>query len=151
MRPLGVSLIGGLELFICGLLLLIAIATALGMGVLGAILSSTARMGGPGLAFLSSAGIIAAFILLIPSALFGVLGWNLLRLKEWARMVTLVLSVLGGLGAALGFIAALAQFRPFFLVVTLVRLSINLAIIWYLTQPRIRQAFQGNGAQAVSA
>ena len=151
MRPLGVSLIGGFELFISGLLLLIAIATALGMGVLGAILDSTARMGGPGLAFLSSAGMIAAFILLIPSALFGVLGWNLLRLKEWARMVTLVLSVLGGLGAAIGVISALAYFRPFFLMATLVRLSINLATLWYLTQSRIRQIFRGNGVQAVSA
>ena len=151
MRPLGVSLIGGLELFISGLLLLIAIATALGMGVLGAILGSTARMGGPGMAFLAGAGVVTAFLLFIPSALFGVLGWNVLRLKEWARITTLVLSVLGALGATVGFFAALAHFRPFFMMVTLIRLSINLAIIWYLSQNQVRQLFAGSRPQALTA
>jgi hypothetical protein len=144
MRPLGVSLIGGLEIFVSGLLLLIAIATAMGMGWLDAILGSTARMGGPELAILAGAGIVAALALLIPSALFGLLGWKLLQMREWARIVTLVLSVLGGLGAGIGFISALAYFRPFFVVATLARLSINLAILWYLTRSRIRELFQGN-------
>jgi hypothetical protein len=146
MRPLGVSLIGGFELFISGLLLLLAIAAILGMGVLGAILGSTSGMGGPAMPFLAGAGMIAGFIVLFPSALFGLVGWNLLRMREWARIVTVVLAVLGTAGAALGLLWALSQLRLFFMMTTMVRLSINLAILWHLNQAHIKQRFDRQGA-----
>jgi hypothetical protein len=141
MRPVGVTLIGGFELFISSLLLVLAITAFLGFGVLSAILGSTARIGGPAMPFLAGAGIVTGCIVLVPSALFGLLGWNLLRMKEWARMATFVLAVLGAVGAALGLISAIAHLRPFFIMATTIRLSINLAIIWYLNQPQIRQLF----------
>jgi len=113
MRPLGVSLIGGFELFISGLLVLLVITAILGMGVLGAILGSTSGMGGPAMPFLAGAEMIAGFIVLFPSALFG---WNLLRMREWARIVTVVLAVLGTAGAALGLLWALSHLRLFFMM-----------------------------------
>jgi hypothetical protein len=91
MRPVGVTLIGGFELFISSLLLVLAITAFLGFGVLSAILGSTARIGGPAMPFLAGAGIVTGCIVLVPSALFGLLGWNLLRMREWARMATFVL------------------------------------------------------------
>ena len=142
MRPLGVSLIGGFELFVSGLLLVISIATALGMGVLGTILGGASQMGGPALAFLADMGFIRAFILLVPSALFGVLGWNLLRMKEWARIVTLVLSVMVVIGGSFGLLSAMAHFQPILMMANMIRLGINLTIIWYLNQPQVKQLFK---------
>jgi len=44
-------------------------------------------MGGPATPFLAGVGTIAGLIVLFP-ARFGLLGWNLLRMREWARIVT---------------------------------------------------------------
>ena len=141
MRPLGISLIGGFELFVSGLLLTIAAATALGMGVLGAILRSASQMGGPAMSFLAGAGFLAVFILLVPSAVFGVLGWNLLRMREWARIVTLILSAIVVIGASFEILSAMSHSHLILAIANMVRLGINVTIIWYLNQPQIRQLF----------
>jgi hypothetical protein len=71
--------------------------------------------------------------------------WNL---REWARIVTMVLSGLGAIGAALGFFWALAHMHPFALAISGIRLGINIAILWYLNLPQVSRAFSQPSTKA---
>src|ERR1700720_390655 len=101
-RPTGVTILSIFEFFIASLLILLALASALGVSVLGAILARTTEIGVPGFALLAGAGMMMAAVLLVPAVLFSVLGFGLWNLRNWARIATLVLAVLGVAGASMG-------------------------------------------------
>ena len=66
-RPTGVTILAVFEFFIATLLILFALASALGVSALGAILARTRDLGSPGFAIFAGAGIIVASILLMPA------------------------------------------------------------------------------------
>jgi hypothetical protein len=101
-RPTGVTILALFEFFIASLLLLFALAAALGVGALGAILARTREIGAPGFALFAGAGMMVAVILLVPAVLFSVLGFGLWNLRNWARITTIVLAVFGVAGASIG-------------------------------------------------
>src|ERR1700680_688026 len=140
-RPTGATILALFEFFVATLLLLFALASALGASALGAILSRTREIGAPGFALFAGAGMMVAVILLVPAGLFSVLGFGLWNLRNWARIATIVLAALGVAGASMGLLWALAHFRVFGLMVSSIRLSINLLVLWYLSQPEVRRSF----------
>src|SRR5437660_981888 len=107
------------------------------MSVLGTMLGMSTRAGAPGAAVLAGAGLLVAFVMFVFAALGGLLGYGMWNLREWARIVTMVLSALGAIGAALGFFWALAHMHPFSLAISGIRLGINIAILWYLNLPQV--------------
>ncbi len=138
----GVIIIAVFQFFIAALLILLAAASALGIGVLGAILARSREMGAPAFLAMAGAGAFVAAVVLVFAALFGTLGFGMWNLREWARLVTIVLSILGTVGAAIGLLWALAHFRPIGLFLSSIRLAINLTILWYLSRPQVRDAFR---------
>jgi hypothetical protein len=140
-RPTGVTVIALFEFLITTVLVVIAITSALGMGLLGAILRTNREMGAPAFAFLAGAGIVVALFVGLLAGFFGALGYGLWSLRNWARLATIVLAILGACGAALGWLWAIAHLSMIVLLVHSVRLAINLVVLWYLTQNRVRQAF----------
>ena len=120
---------------------LVGIASALGMSVLGTMLGMKHAVGGPGAAMLASAGVLVAIIMFVFASLSGLLGYGMWNLRDWARIVTMVLAGLGAIGAALGFFFALAHMNVFGLALTVIRLGINVAILWYLNLPEVSRAF----------
>jgi uncharacterized protein YacL len=134
-------LIAIFEFFISVILVMLAIASALGISVLGMILNRTRDIGTPAVAALAGAGVLVAILLLIPAALFCLLGYGLWTLRDWARIVTMVLALLGAVGAAIGLLVAIFHLRIFALWVNCIRLTIDLAMLWYLNQTGVKQVF----------
>ena len=88
---------------------------------------------------------LAVICLLIGAAAITV-GFGLWRLREWGRMVALVLAGLGLL-AAFAFIAlALSADSITSAVLELIPATIYGLIVWYLLQPNVVQAFRGEAA-----
>ena len=80
--------------------------------------------------------------LLIGAAITALLGWGLMKLKEWARITAIVFAGLGLLFGVLGLFGALLHFAIILLFGVVIRLAINGVILWYLLQPDVKVAFQ---------
>ncbi len=140
-RPAGVAILALFEFFIATLLTFLAITSALGIGALGAIIARASRLGDPASAMVVGTGMIVAFILLVCAFLFCVLGFGLWKLRNWGRIANLVLCSLGLVGSSVGLMWAIVHFRIFGVLISSVRVSIDLFVLWYLSQPHVRQAF----------
>lgn len=140
-RPVGVTVLALFEFFIATLLTFLAIASGLGLGVLGAILARTSRLGDPTAGIVMGTGMMVGVIIFGFAVLFAVLGFGLWNLRDWGRVATMVLCVLGALGASIGLMLALLHFRIFGVMVSSVRLSVDLLVLWYLSQAHVRKAF----------
>jgi hypothetical protein len=103
-----------------------------------------------GAGFLAGLGAVIGVLALVFAALYALVGWGLLKLKEWARIVTIVLSGLGALGALFGLVAVFTHFGLIIVFWSLVRLAICAWIIWYLLQPNVKAAFQGQTRPATA-
>ena len=149
-RPVGVTIISIFQLFIATILLVLAVASVLGMGFLGTFLGDSREIGAPGFVFLAGAGVVVGVVVVFFAALFATLGYGMWNLREWARIATMVLAVLGALGAAFGLFWGLAHFRVFVFSATAIRLGINLLILWYLNQQHVIAAFRSPSGTPVS-
>ena len=91
-------------------------------------------IGGIGAAFL-------AIFLLALAVLDGVIGSGLLKLRNWARVLTIVLAGLAALVNGLALLRTVIFMRPFFMFNHVVATGIAVWIVVYLLQPPIKQAF----------
>jgi uncharacterized membrane protein (DUF2068 family) len=148
-RPTGVTVIAVLDFIGAGFCVLAGLGMMLGGGVIATMMSQQSGAAGAGL--LGVIGAAAGVFLLACAAIAALLGWGLLKLKEWARIVTIIFAALGALGAVFSVFALLAHFVVFGIFWALVRLAINGLIIWYLLQPQVKAAFQGVQARAAGA
>jgi hypothetical protein len=97
-------------------------------------------------------GTFAGVVLLGLAALVIVTSIGLLKLQEWARILTIVLNAVHLVVAALGLLDAFRNIHiPFFVGVMLrhiVMLAIGIWIIVYLIQPKVKQAFAAKPSAA---
>lgn len=149
-RPTGVTIIAVLDFIGAAFCVLGGLALMLGGGFVATMLSQQ-QGGGAGAGFLAAIGAAAGVFVLVCAAVAALLGWGMLKLKEWARIVTLVLAALGALGSLIGLFGVLGHFAMVAVVFVLIRLAINGLILWYLVQPHVKAAFQGAQARAVGA
>ncbi|HJZ62814.1 MAG TPA: hypothetical protein VKD70_00740 [Candidatus Acidoferrum sp.] len=108
--------------------------------------------------FMVSAAVLPAFVLLSPrkdattffksfimlmSVIEFVLAVRLWKMKNWARISTLILVIIGFVSAvaSLRHTYVLYGFAPLFLIKYVLVFPINLSIILYLLSPTIRRAF----------
>ena len=140
-RPAGVTLIALLEFLIAILLILFAMASAMGASVLGAIVSRTRDIGAPGFFLFAGAGMFLAVLLLVPAVLSILLGYGMWNRRNWARVGTMIWAVLGTAGSTAGLLWALTHLRMFGVMASSIRLSLNLLVLWYLSQSHIRGYF----------
>lgn len=144
-RPTGVTVIAVLDFIGAGIAVLAALGMMLGGGFVASMIS---QQQGAGAGVLAAIGAAAGIAFLFGAAIAILLGWGLLKLKEWARIITIVLAGLGALGALF---AVLTHFFAIGMFGALCRLVINGLIIWYLLQPHVKAAFQGVQARAAGA
>ncbi|HUA01735.1 MAG TPA: hypothetical protein VMB02_15475 [Candidatus Aquilonibacter sp.] len=140
-RPTGVTVLAVLAFCGAGLMVIFALISLLG----GAVVSTLApsRMG-------SIAGVGVAVLgvfLLIVAAVNVVIGVGLLKLKNWARILTIIFCALALLSAVLSILNPfhIHVFFLFFLIRRLVFAAIYAWILWYLFQPNVKQAFGATG------
>ena len=93
------------------------------------------------MALLAGGGIIIGVVCIVFAVIPAVIGYGLLKLKNWARIVSIVFAAIGIVGSLPGLFSALGHVVIFALVVNLIGIGINALIIWYLLQPDVKKAF----------
>jgi hypothetical protein len=143
-RPTGVTVIAVLYFIGAAFCILGGLGMILGGGFLASIISqSQANGAGAGAGIMAGLGAALGIGLLICAAIAALLGWGLMKLKEWARITAIVFAALGLLFGALGLFGALLHFAIVLLFGVVIRLAINGCILWYLLKPEVKAAFQG--------
>jgi len=140
MRPTGIVLIAIYHFLAAALLVLAAIALMAGGSLLGGFIGAgrSSPIGGMGLGFL--VGALGAAFVLVFAIIAALAGYGVWELREWGRILCIVLAVIAILFSLPGLLFHLGFFFGGW---RLIRLAINVLIIWYLVQPRIRALFRG--------
>ena len=138
-RPTGVTILAVLSFLGAALLLL----GAAGMFLLGSSAGMAAmagrggNMGGP----LAAMGAFAGIACLILAALYLVNGIGLLKLRGWARLLTILLVLLGIIFGVLGIVRAMAPMMIGLIVWNLILIAIDVWILMYMFKPHVKAAF----------
>lgn len=151
-RPVGVTIlavlyfIGALFCVLGGILFFVG-------GGLGALAGAqSGQQGAAGMsALIGALGAFAGVAFLIIGVIYALLGWGMWKLKNWARIISIVLLVIGAAFQLFGLVTSFAHFSVFVLVWTLFWLAIDVLIIWYLLKPDVKAAFQRGQAGAAAA
>ncbi|HEY4837215.1 MAG TPA: hypothetical protein VIH72_01320 [Candidatus Acidoferrales bacterium] len=142
-RPTGVTVIAVLDFIGAGFAVIGALLMFMGGSILASFFSAAATANGatgtaPAAGIMASIGIIAGVIVLCFAILAIFIAMGLLKLKNWARITTIVLS-------ALGLLSTLSRFLHGFagggMVVTIIVLAYYIWVIWYMLQPNVKAAF----------
>ncbi len=149
-RPVGVTILSILDFVGGAFCVLCGVGMIAGGGFVAATLSKqTQNAGAAGL--IASMGAALGFILIIFAAVYFLLGWALLQLKDWARIVTMVFAGIGAVLQLPGLISSLTRLHMGGLLVGGVLLAIDALIFWYLLTPEVKSAFQQRQARAAAA
>lgn len=140
-RPTGVTVLAVLSYIGCGLLVIFAICSVVFSSFIAAIMKNN-PMGGT---IAAGVGVVAAVVFFCIAVIAFALGWGLWNLKNWARLVTLVITGIRLLLGTYSAIFSLLHFNILALVFIIIVLGINGLIFWYLLQPDVKQAFGTTG------
>jgi hypothetical protein len=150
-RPTGVTVIAILQFLGAGVLLLGGLVFMLGMGAIGALMAQRGNASGLSMGMLAGMGAVIGVVMIVFAVLYGVVGYGMWNLKNWARIVTLVFTVLGAMIQLFGLLSSLLHFHIFALIWGSFWLGIHGLVIWYLLQPNVVQAFEGGGMARAAA
>jgi hypothetical protein len=142
-RPTGVTVIAVLDFIGAAFCVIGGLLMFMGGAMLGSFFSAAATANGatgaaPAAGFMAGIGAAlgVVFLLFAVFAIFVAMG--LLKLKNWARITTIVLS-------GLGLLSTLSRFLHGFagggMVMTIIVLAYYIWVIWYMLQPNVKAAF----------
>jgi hypothetical protein len=143
-RPTGVTVLAILLFLGTAVLLLFGVLSFVGGAFIGSLIGASAQRAGAGAAGAGLGAAIGAFIgifFLIGAVLNGVCGYGLWNLKEWGRMLTIVLTAIGIVLALFNMLIAMVHFHIFGAFFVVIRIAIGGLVIWYLSQPQVKAAF----------
>jgi len=138
-RPTGITILAVLEFLTAGALILAALLFIVAFGLLGGAAGQAGESGG--MAVLMGLGAVAGVILLVIALIPLALGYGLWKLKNWARILVIVFSILGVLSNLAGAAIPLMTGEPVSAVSSVIGLGVNGLILWYMFQPHVKQAF----------
>jgi hypothetical protein len=148
-RPVGVTILAVLHYIGAALAVLVGLALIFGMSILGSIIASNAGQGKSGIiGFMAGFGVVLGIFAFFGAAIAVLLGWGLWKLKNWARIIVIVLACIRAGFASLALLGSLIHFNPL-VIGWAVDIAINGIIAWYLLQPHVKQAF--TAAPAITA
>jgi hypothetical protein len=142
-RPTGVTIIAVLDFIGAALCVILGLLMFAGGAMIGSLFNAAATANGatgtaPVGGFMAGIGIFAGVFFLFFAVLAIFIAIGLLKLKNWARVTTIVLS-------ALGLLSTLSRFLHGFagggMVVTIIVLAYYIWVIWYMLQPNVKTAF----------
>lgn len=148
-RPTGVTLIALLDFLGTLFMLCLGVVGFVAANLLVGFVRSSSGMEIPA-GIGAAVGILLAVFCFFFAALAAAIGWGIWNLKEWARIVQMVFAALGTLGAAAGVMFSMTHFHVIGIGFSMVRLAINLLILWYLNQPHVKAAFAAPIARAAT-
>jgi uncharacterized membrane protein (DUF2068 family) len=151
-KPAGVIVLAVLYFLGAACLLLLGLGFIVGGGAIAAMLSQQGQAGAnPLAAMMGFLGAGVGIFFLVMGAIELIVGIGLIKLKNWARIIAIVFTVIGACFQLFMLIGSLAHFNVVAMVVPVVVLAIQALIIWYLLKPEVKAAFQGAQMRAASA
>jgi hypothetical protein len=140
-RPAGVTFLAVLS---------IAFGTAVGLlGVLalgwGALISRGGFDSWGLNKFFAIGGAIIAAICFAVTALYAAIGRGLLKLQNWARIVSIVFAALGLLSSPLTLMDLAGPMHPLLTLRFVAGAVIDIWVLVYLFRPHVKQAFEAGG------
>ena len=151
-RPTGVTIISilcfiGAAFCVLGGILMIA-----GGGFMASLMNQQGGQGSAGAAgILAGLGAAVGVGIIIVGGVYALVGMGLWKLKEWARITSIVLLGIGIALQALGLLGSLSHFNLFSVVWSLFWIAVDAFVIWYLLKPEVKAAFKGAQIRAASA
>jgi hypothetical protein len=141
-RPTGVTIIAVLDFIGAAGLLILGLLAFAGGSLLAGFFNAAATANGttgaaPAAGWMAGLGIFLGAIFLAVAIFVIFVAIGLLKLKNWARITTIVFSALGLLSNLNGFRGGMAGG----IVGPIIGLAINILIIWYMLQPNVKAAF----------
>ena len=138
-RPTGVTVIAVLDFIGAAFCVIGGLVVLFGGAMLASFFGAAAANGtaAPGAGFIAGLGAVLGVIILAFAILFILVAIGLLKLKNWARITSIVLSALSLLNSLNGFRGGMAGG----IAGPVIGLAINIWIIWYLLQPNVKAAF----------
>jgi hypothetical protein len=143
MRPTGLVLIAVYHFLAAVFLVLLAVSLLAGGAVLAAMLGGDHNAPLEGLGFL--VGVLGAIFMFCGAAIAAVAGYGIWKLREWGRILSIVLAALSLVFTLPGLLMMGLHLGFFFGGFRLIRIAIAILIIWYLVQPHVRALFQRGG------
>lgn len=150
-RPVGVTILAILNFIGAAFCLLGGIGMILGGGFIATMMSQQSQGGAGAAGFFAGLGAVAGVFIIIIGGVCALVGFGLWKLKEWARIVSIVLAGIGAAIQLLGLLGSLAHFNLFAVVWSLFWIAVDALIIWYLLKPEVKAAFQAPQIRAASA
>lgn len=148
-RPTGVTILAILCFIGAGFCLLGGLGLLLGGSVVATMINQQGANSGVA-SILAGLGALAGVCIIIVGGIYALVGFGLWKLKEWARMVSIILTAIGAVLNLPGLLTSLTHFNLGALIWTLFWLAIDVWIIMYLLKPHVKAAFQG-AARTASA
>lgn len=142
MRPTGVVLIAVFHFLSALALVLFATALVVGGSVLGAMFGREFLTPGSGAGLGFALGALGGVFFLFFAAVAIVAGFGVWNLREWGRILSIVLAVISLLFSFPGLLMMGLHLHLFMGTYRLFRVAISILMIWYLMQPQIRAVFQ---------
>lgn len=142
-RPLGVTLI------VLGQWIGVAAGIAMGVAVLCGWrgLEGTLGAGAERFDLFSELGKWTALVLFLVSAIQAFFALAFARLQNWARVLLVVVLLANAVGDAVVLVFYAIYNRELVVAVSsLVKLPLSVAIAWYLSRPRVKDAFAADDA-----
>lgn len=140
-RPTGVTVISVLNFIGAALYLLAALGIFVGGAFFAQVAKSSAQGGAGVTAMIAGLGAVLGVIFIVGGGLCLFVGIGLWKLANWARILEIVLLVLGLLFGLFGLLGSLTNFHAGPLVWQVVIMAIQIWIIVYLFKPNVKQAF----------
>src|SRR3972149_3660078 len=102
-RPTGVTILAVLNFLGAGLYILIGLLFILGMGILGGMMGQAGGEGSAGaMGMMMGLGAVAGVVFIVLSLIPLLIGWGLWELKNWGRIISIVLFSPGALAGPAG-------------------------------------------------
>jgi len=139
MRPTGIVLIAIYHFLAAAFLVFLAIALGVGGSVLAAMFGAGHGALPGGMGFL--VGVLGSTFSLVFACVAALAGYGVWTLREWGRILCIVLAVISILFSLPGLLLGL-HFGFFLGGYRIIKIAIQVLIVWYLLQPQIVALFR---------
>lgn len=143
-RPTGVTVIAVIDFIGSAILLILAVGAFVGATFLGAVLGRWASHSGSGTAGAGLGFVIGAMVgmvCIVIAVVAAVIGWGLWNLKDWARVVQIILSALGVFFRLIAVLGMMVHLHVLGAAWASIWLTYHAWVVFYLLQPQIKAAF----------
>jgi hypothetical protein len=140
-RPLGVTILAVLSFIGAAFEAVLFILAIAAPGTLRSLILALSPQGSGPDKLLDLGSLLPAYFGAI-AIVIGLLGYGMWTLRNWARLITIVIAALSLVGTIVSLVQIGSELDSSTILLGLVRVGVCVLILWYLTRPGIRSTFR---------